>query len=111
MRTLLHYANSAKVARGLTEKGYPVSGPTVSRWARGQNVTPRAVALVEELLGSGENEEAAWPEWAKRLNEKMDAILKDVVLADSLREARRTTAPPDSGATPHQIHERPEGGR
>ena len=82
MQTLLHYANSAKVARGLTENGYPVSGPTVSRWAQGKNVTPRAVRLVADLLGQQEVEP---PEWARQLNEKMDRLLA----RDALHEVRR----------------------
>jgi hypothetical protein len=74
MRALLYYANSAKVARGLTDQGYPVSGPTVSRWAKGQNITPRAVQLVEQLLNA--KKEAA-PDW-ERLMRTMDAIAERV---------------------------------
>ena len=74
MQALLYYANAAKVARGLTEKGYPVSGATVSRWANGRNVTPLALQMVADLLGT--TEEAA-PDW-ERLIRTVDAIAERV---------------------------------
>ena len=89
MQALLYYANSAKVARGLTERGYPVSGPTVSRWAKGQNVTARAVELVQELLGQQEN---AAPDW-ERLQRQVDAIADKLdVSLDEEQEAARAAA-------------------
>jgi hypothetical protein len=78
MQALLFYANSAKVARGLTERGYPVSGPTVSRWARGQNVTPHALQLVTDLLGQ---QERAGPDW-DRLMRQVDAIALKLGVSD-----------------------------
>ena len=77
MRALLYYANSAEVARGLTDGGYPVSGVTVSRWAKGQNVTAFQVQLVEELLaekmGMPGHRKTAAPDW-ERLIGQVDAI-------------------------------------
>ena len=106
MRALLRYATATKVARGLTAMGYPVSGPTVSRWASGRNVTPRAVRLVEELFG--ETKEAAWPVWARRLDAKMDAVLTAVgadPLDDVIGEVAGADEPPTSdGAHPGAEH-------
>lgn len=76
MRALLRYANSAEVARGLTQAGYPVSGPTVSRWAKGNNVTPLAVRHVEDLLG--ETRKAPRPDWAEELVAEVKTIRQTV---------------------------------
>ncbi len=75
MRALLQYANFTHVAVGLTEAGYPVSFATVSRWAKGTNVTPRAVKLVEDLLGTTKEPR---PEWAEALQESVGAIQRTV---------------------------------
>jgi hypothetical protein len=102
MRALLYYANAAKVARGLTEKGYSVSGATVWRWAHGKNVTPLALQLVADLLGT--TEEAA-PDWG-RLMRTVDAIAErvgakvDDPLTDALHEARGTVEPPTPDEDP-----------
>lgn len=75
MRVLLRYTNRTHIATALTEAGYPVSYATVNRWAKGQNVTPRAVALVESLLGSTKEPR---PEWAEALEAKVSAIQEAV---------------------------------
>jgi transcriptional regulator with XRE-family HTH domain len=82
---MLAVLNGAEVARRLG-----VSRNAVSEWARTDSPPASREAQVRGLMldAMDENEEAAWPEWAKRLNEKIDALVSDAALAESLREAR-----------------------
>lgn len=68
MVDLLTYANRAKVADALR-----VSRASVSRWAKGKDVTPYRVRQVEQLLRP-ERPAAGVPTWAVRLLEGMFAV-------------------------------------
>jgi transcriptional regulator with XRE-family HTH domain len=108
MAKMLAVLNGAEVARRLG-----VSRNAVSEWARTDSPPASREAQVRGLMldAMGENEEAAWPEWAKRLNTKMDALVSDAALAESLREARRTTARRADDAAPPRNPDSPSGGR
>lgn len=114
MRALLLYASSARVARGLTEKGYSVSGPTVSRWAKGRYVTPHKLQLVADLLGATE---ADVPEWAQQMDAKLDTLLAasgvnlgEVLEEVLLRATDETSAPPAAPVMPALRARRLSGG-
>jgi hypothetical protein len=81
-----------------------VTRQTVYRWLRGDIPYERLdqlAAMVGTLtIRIGPDDRASWPEWARTLDEKMDALLSDAALAESLREARRTVAPPADDAGP-----------
>jgi hypothetical protein len=112
MRALLRYANFTHVAQGLTQAGYPVSGPTVSRWAQGRNVTPMAVKLVERLILEGIEESP--PAWAEGLADKtarrvIEALIDPQVLAalpDAI--AALEALPPPPNGSPHESGGRPD---
>jgi hypothetical protein len=114
MRALLRYANFTHVAQGLTQAGYPVSGPTVSRWAQGRNVTPMAVKLVERLILEGIEESP--PAWAEGLADKtarkvIEALVDPQVLAAlpaAIAALEALPPPPDDsprvgGGSPDQV--------
>jgi hypothetical protein len=94
---VLTYANRAKVAEALTEQGYPVSRVTVSRWARGGEMPEIAARMILELFGHTPNttKEAAPPEWAERLFEKVDAMATDqrTIAEEAVSSAVRAIAP------------------
>jgi transcriptional regulator with XRE-family HTH domain len=107
MAKMLAILNGAEVARRLG-----VSRNAVSEWARTDSPPASREAQVRGLmLDAMEDEEAAWPEWAKRLNAKMDALVSDAALAESLREARRTTARRADDAAPPRNPDSPSRGR
>ena len=68
MTALLRYANFRKVGDALG-----VTRQTVSRWARGDAITPYQERRLRELL----DEETAAPEW-ERLEAKVDAIARSL---------------------------------
>lgn len=104
MRGLLRYANYTHVAQGLTERGYPVSPATVSRWAQGRNVTPIVVTLVADLL---QIEETAPPEWARRLAQETALSVIEALAPADVRQAaaamiaRLEGTPPPDVDSPH----------
>lgn len=59
----------------------------------------------------GEDIRAGWPEWARTLDEKMDALLSGAVLADALHEALRTASPPDVDEDPPSDQDSPASGQ
>lgn len=79
-RALLTYANYAKVATALL-----VSRAAVADWAKGKSVTPYRLRQLEQLLRPDlQTKEAAPPEWAERLEAKVDAIYaRQTEVADS----------------------------
>ena len=94
-----------------------VSRQAVYRWLRGDisyERLDRLAALVGTLtIRIGENEEAAWPEWARRLDAKLDTLLASAAdpLADALHEARGIVEPPTPDADPPMPARRRSGGR
>jgi hypothetical protein len=94
---LLAYANRARVAEALTAQGYPVTRVTVNRWANGADMPEIAARMILELFGHTPEttKEAAPPEWAERLFEKLDAMAADQrMIADkAVSEAVRAIAP------------------
>lgn len=93
-----------------------VKRQTVYQWLGGDIPLDRLGPLAD-LLGQpivirvGSEDRTAWPEWARTLDEKMDAILSDAALAEALREVRRTGARPADGATPPPGPGSPSGER
>ena len=90
-----------------TAKALHVTRQAVYRWLRGDISYERLDQLAARVgtltIRIGENEEAAWPEWARRLDEKMDLLLASVgadPITDALHEALETDGPPEPGATP-----------
>jgi hypothetical protein len=109
------------ITRAVNDSGLQVSAiaesmgvrrQTVYQWMGGDIPLDRLGPLAD-LLGQpivirvGDDSRASWPEWARVLDAKMDALVSDAALAESLREARRTAVPPGGAAAPRQIHERP----
>jgi hypothetical protein len=80
MRDLLTYANYAKVGRALG-----VTKTTVSKWARGEDVNPRRLMQVRDLLRPQPAEEPA-PAWAERLLAGMMAVEVKSGLSDAERD-------------------------
>jgi len=84
-----------------------VTRQTVYRWLRG-DISYERLDQLAALVGTliiriGENERAAWPEWAKRLDDKLDLLLASAgadPITDALHEALETDEPPEPGATP-----------
>lgn len=91
MRELLRYANYAKVAEELG-----VHRATVARWAAGESVPSWAVRAVERLI-VGERKETAPPDWAERLERKMDEIRanQDTIADQASRRIIEALAPPE----------------
>lgn len=52
--SLLRYANRAKVARALTDRGYKVTRMTVNRWAAGAIPPVIAARMIAELFADAE---------------------------------------------------------
>ena len=75
MQRLLAFANFSKVGEAVG-----VKRAAVANWAAGRHVTPARLKQVRALYGlpaasQGTTKEAASPEWAKRLQAKVDSIL------------------------------------
>lgn len=82
--SLLRYANREAVAQALTEHGYSVTRQTVNRWARGDEIPEIAARMIGELFGHTEgHEEAALPEWARRLLVVSEAARQRMGVSDS----------------------------
>ena len=92
-RALLAYANYAKVATALL-----VSRAAVADWAKGRSVTPYRLRQLEQLLRPDlQTKEAAPPEWAERLEQKVDAIYErqNTVAATASRQVIEALADPE----------------
>jgi transcriptional regulator with XRE-family HTH domain len=90
MVELLRYARYVRVAEALG-----VSRNVVSQWAKGRSVTPYRLQQVRELL-TGQHKEAAPPDWAERLERKLDVLVAtagvDPVDVQDEAEAQRLIA-------------------
>jgi transcriptional regulator with XRE-family HTH domain len=104
-RTLLAYANYAKVAEALL-----VSRASVAGWAKGRNVTPYRLRQLEQLLRPDlQIEEAAPPTWVERLLAGTMALEEHDTVSDEdlaraqakaaayLAVARQRRLPPEGG--------------
>jgi hypothetical protein len=84
MHRLLKWANKREVARELSRRGFDVSGETLNRWVRDEREFPAVVErMVLDMYGiAGTTKEAAPPEWAERLQERVDSIYarQDVIM-------------------------------
>ena len=92
MKRLLQYANYQKVADALN-----VKRASVSDWSRGNNVSPRRVEQVRELMlqSVGRRKRAAAPDVPERLDEieaKIDAISGGLAPLARLEQATETIA-------------------
>lgn len=92
MSALLRIFEAKALAEELTNAGHYVSERTAQRWKKGETEPkPQDVrAIVRLVLSLAENEEeAAQPEWAGRLEAKVDQLviegLDDPVLQTALR--------------------------
>lgn len=92
-----------------------VTRQSLYRWMEGEIPNKRLDELAARVgtltIRIGENEEAAWPEWAKRLDEKMDLLLSGAALADALHEALRTASPPAGDEDPPSDQDSPASGQ
>jgi predicted GTPase len=107
---VLTYANRAAVARALTERGYSVSKMQVNRWAGGAEMPTIAARMILELFLHGPDmpKEAAPPEWAERLEAKVDSILanQNVVGETYARQVIEALGSPDLLEWAQRIGER-----
>lgn len=92
MAALLRYANYQKVGDALG-----VGRAAVQKWAKGRNVGAYQLQQVERLFGEpfGGHDEAAPPEWARRLDVKVDAVLANQGRLALLIQQPPSTMKPD----------------
>lgn len=84
-RSLLAYANYAKVAAALL-----VSRATVADWAKGKSVTPYRLRQLEQLLRPDlEIAKAPPPDWARALQQRVDAIYESQKVIEALVDPER----------------------
>jgi hypothetical protein len=87
------------LALALTEHGHSVSERTVQRWKSGTTKPkPQDIRAIRALVGSLDiQKEAAPPDWAERLEAKVDSILErqDVVGETYARQVIEALATPE----------------
>jgi hypothetical protein len=84
---LLQWANRSEVAREITRRGYRVSVETLNRWHRDRREVPAVVErIVFELFGLEATKNAP-PEWAERLEAKVDQLVIGTVVDPVQRRA------------------------
>lgn len=91
-RTLLTYANYAKVAGALH-----VSRAAVADWAKGMSVTPYRLHQLEQLLRPDlQTQKEAAPPWAERLEDKLDQVVanQSAVTDEAVRQLLAALASP-----------------
>jgi transcriptional regulator with XRE-family HTH domain len=88
-------------------KALHVERQTVYRWQRG-NIPYERLDQLAALVGTltiriGEDNKAAWPEWARQLDDKLNLLLASAgidPITDALHEVLETDEPPEPDATP-----------
>jgi hypothetical protein len=89
---VLLWANRRAVAREITARGYRVSGETLNRWVRDHSEVPAVVErIVFELFGLEATKNAP-PEWAERLEAKVDYLVIGGIADPEHREVVRRLA-------------------
>lgn len=90
---VLHWANRTLIAEEVSRRGYRVSPETMNRWHRERAEVPAIVErIVFELFGIGGHNETAPPEWAERLEQKIDLIYESQAIVADQAVARLTRA-------------------
>lgn len=101
---VLRWANRRAVAEEVTRRGYRVSGETLNRWVRDGKEFPAIVErIVFDLFTIGEPQtEAAPPDWAERLEAKVDAIhtRQDTIMSGQRAVASEAVAALTKALTP-----------
>jgi hypothetical protein len=73
----LSYANRAKVAEALTQRGYEVTRMTVNRWARGGEMPEIAARMIAQLFGHrSDTTKEPPPDWARAMEARIVGELK-----------------------------------
>jgi hypothetical protein len=113
------------ITRAVNDSGLQVSSiaermgvrrQTVYQWMGGDIPLDRLGPLADVLdqpivIRVGDDTRSGWPEWAREIDAKLDELVSDVALAESLREARRTAAPPGADAAQPRKSGNPSGER